>query len=397
MEYQCIDHGRWQAVGFVHGVLNTDNMSIMGLTIDYGPFAFEEHFDPDFTPNGSDGGGRYTYAFQPSMCKWNLNKLAEQLSPLIPLAHSIEILNREWDDAYEGTYSTLMHQKLGLLKTLDGDKELIEDYFTVMSATRTDFTDSFQALTDYSAGKSDAAKLLDNLVSRGATPVEKIAMMRRKMKIHRLGMQPSQIQALWDMIINKPNEVTEMFGGAPIEAIKSEIEGEMRNLERQSKAVQEIKRLETNVSAAQKADEDRVLWAKWLEKYHTRLSLDGTDFVQNEVRVKVMKEINPTFVLRNWIAQDAIAAAEKGNYEEVSFILSVKDVRLISSHLISSYFISSHFIHQHSHFMSSLQAKATVACEFRLTPHRLLPPPPLPPLPLTAGEHSDEHAPHSLR
>ena len=130
MECDCIvNHGRWQAVGFVHGVLNTDNMSIMGLTVDYGPFAFEEHFDPDFTPNGSDGGGRYTYAFQPSMCKWNLNKLAEQLSPLIPLAHSIEILNREWDDAYESTYSTLMHQKLGLIEKLDVDKELIEEYF----------------------------------------------------------------------------------------------------------------------------------------------------------------------------------------------------------------------------------------------------------------------------
>ena len=193
----------------------------MGLTIDYGPFAFEEHFDADFTPNGSDGGGRYTYAFQPSMCKWNLKKLAEQLSPLIPLAHAFEILEKEWDDAYDGTYSNLIHQKLGLIKSLDGDKELIEDYFTVMATTRTDFTDSFQALTDYSAGKSDESTLLENLVSRAATPTEMIAMMRIKMKIHRLGMQPAQIQQLWDMITNRPNEVREMFGGAPIEAIRS--------------------------------------------------------------------------------------------------------------------------------------------------------------------------------
>ena len=294
----------------------------MGLTIDYGPFAFEEHFDPDFTPNGSDGGGRYTYAFQPSMCKWNLKKLAEQLTPHVPLALAFEILEKEWDEAYDSTYLTLMHQKLGLVKTLDGDKELVEDYFTVMATTKTDFTDSFQALTDYCGGKADESKLLENLVSRSATPTEMIAMLKRKMKIHRLGMQPGQIQQLWDMITNRPDEVVQMFGGAPIEAIRSEIEGEKRNLDRQSKAAQEINRLERNVSPTQKADEDRIVWGKWLAKYHTRLSLDGTDAVQKELRVKLMKEVNPTFVLRNWIAQDAIDAAEKGNYEEVCFIHS---------------------------------------------------------------------------
>jgi uncharacterized protein YdiU (UPF0061 family) len=63
---------KWQAVGFVHGVLNTDNMSVMGLTIDYGPYGFMEHYDPQYVPNGSDSSARYSYQEQPQICKWNL-------------------------------------------------------------------------------------------------------------------------------------------------------------------------------------------------------------------------------------------------------------------------------------------------------------------------------------
>ena len=307
---------RWQVVGFVHGVLNTDNMSIMGLTMDYGPFAFEEHFDPDFTPNGSDGGGRYTYALQASMCRWNLKKLSEQLSPLVPMSHATEILNTHWESAYEDTYSTLMHAKLGLLSNISGDKELIEEYFTCLGATSTDFTDSFRALTDYTSGISDKEKLLESLVSRSASPAELVAMMRRKMKIHRLGMQPGQIQQLWEMIQSNPDQVREMFGGAPLEAIKGEIEGEKKNLDRQMKAVQEINRLQ-DVAPKDKVDENRVIWAAWLTKYYSRLELDGTSSEQMTRRNEIMKANNPTFVLRNWIAQDAIDAAEKGSYEEV--------------------------------------------------------------------------------
>lgn len=75
---------KWQAVGFVHGVLNTDNMSIMGLTIDYGPYGFLEHFDPQYVPNGSDNSARYSYQEQPQICKWNLGALlAQKLSSYV--------------------------------------------------------------------------------------------------------------------------------------------------------------------------------------------------------------------------------------------------------------------------------------------------------------------------
>jgi serine/tyrosine/threonine adenylyltransferase len=301
-------------VGFVHGVLNTDNMSIMGLTIDYGPFAFEEHFDPDFTPNGSDGGGRYTYALQPSMCKWNLKKLSEQLAPLLPISHSTEILHTTWESSYTETYSSLMHQKFGLTTIQTGDDELIAEYFKALATTRTDFTDSFRALTDYAKDITWEETLLENLVSRAASPTETIA--RRKMKIHRLGMQPGQIQQLWDMILKNPAEVSDMFGGAPIEAIKAEIEGEKRNLDRQSQATRDINTL-TGLSPMQKVNEDRAVWAAWLKKYHSRLSLDGGNIEDKNRRIQGMRGTNPTFVLRNWIAQDAIEAAEKGSYEEV--------------------------------------------------------------------------------
>mmetsp|Transcript_27404 Transcript_27404/g.26199 ORF Transcript_27404/g.26199 Transcript_27404/m.26199 type:complete len:691 (+) Transcript_27404:27-2099(+) len=316
---------RWQTVGFVHGVLNTDNMSIMGLTVDYGPFAFEEYFDPDFTPNGSDGSARYTYDAQPSICKWNLNKLAEQLKPLLPIAHAKEILNTHYDDAYEQYYLSFMRNKMGLLSPQAGDKQLIEDYFNTMAKTQTDFTDSFQALISY-ADDRDASNqkeiLLERLVSRSATPSDLTAMLRRKMKIQRLGMHPDQIQQLWSMLEKSPEEISSMFGGAPVDAIRAEIEGEMKKLEGQTKAAQTIQRLQT-LSAKDKTTDDREMWRVWLDLYHTRLNAEIDSSEEKKRRIKVMRDSNPTFVLRNWIAEDAIQAAERGSYKEINVILEM--------------------------------------------------------------------------
>ena len=109
-------------------MLNTDNMSIMGLTIDYGPYGFVEHFDPDYTPNGSDGSARYAYENQPSVCRWNLLKLAEMLDPLLPLAQAKEILSR-YDEVYDETYMSFMRDKLGLMARTptagNDDKQLV--------------------------------------------------------------------------------------------------------------------------------------------------------------------------------------------------------------------------------------------------------------------------------
>ena len=145
---------KWQTVGFVHGVLNTDNMSIMGLTIDYGPYGFLEHFDPEYTPNGSDNTGRYSYENQVEMCKWNLLKLAEVFAPYVSPQTAATILNdvEGFDTIYEREYVNTMCAKLGLstphtmVESCDS-VELIESLFECMAATHADFTDTFIALT----------------------------------------------------------------------------------------------------------------------------------------------------------------------------------------------------------------------------------------------------------
>ena len=104
----------WQCVGFCHGVLNTDNMSMLGLTIDYGPYAFLENYDPNFICNHSDNEGRYSYKNQPEMCKWNLLKLAEALDPLLPKKDSKDYVNVNYDAYFNDCYRERMVQKLGL-------------------------------------------------------------------------------------------------------------------------------------------------------------------------------------------------------------------------------------------------------------------------------------------
>ena len=86
----------WQCHGFCHGVLNTDNMSVLGLTIDYGPYAFLDHFNPNFISNASDKQGRYRYEAQPSICRWNLIKFAEALDPIVPLKGSLDYIKANY-------------------------------------------------------------------------------------------------------------------------------------------------------------------------------------------------------------------------------------------------------------------------------------------------------------
>ena len=108
----------WQCYGFCHGVLNTDNLSVMGVTIDYGPFAWMEHHDPDFICNHSDQDrGRYRYKAQPDICKWNLFKLCESLDPLIDLEYTTEYIRDNFESLYKEAYYRKMGQKLGFLIT----------------------------------------------------------------------------------------------------------------------------------------------------------------------------------------------------------------------------------------------------------------------------------------
>jgi len=120
---------KWQCYGFCHGVLNTDNLSILSLTIDYGPFGWMEHFDPDYICNHSDNDrGRYRYKAQPEMCKWNVLKLCEALDPYVDIIASQTFVNDHYDEFYNTAYNSLMASKLGFLIThpidLDGKQTI---------------------------------------------------------------------------------------------------------------------------------------------------------------------------------------------------------------------------------------------------------------------------------
>ena len=159
---------QWQAVGFAHGVMNTDNMSILGLTLDYGPFGFLDSYDPGFICNHSDHGGRYAFAQQPGVGLWNLGRLAQALSPLIPIAVCNELL-ADYETQYNAAYLELMRAKLGLLAPHANDVELIHTLLQRLHDNRVDYTRFFRALADFAAAcdaRNDA--LRDQFLDRAA-------------------------------------------------------------------------------------------------------------------------------------------------------------------------------------------------------------------------------------
>lgn len=138
----------WQAVGFSHGVMNTDNMSITGLTIDYGPYGFLDEFDPAFICNHSDHGGRYAYHQQPNIGLWNLSCLAQSLLSLIDRETAIAALD-EYERIFVGEYFRLLRAKLGLFEQFDEDTELISDLLLQMQQSAADYTLFFRRLCDF--------------------------------------------------------------------------------------------------------------------------------------------------------------------------------------------------------------------------------------------------------
>ena len=138
----------WLRVGFVHGVMNTDNLSILGLTIDYGPFGWLDAFDPGFTPNTTDQGGRYAYAQQPGVALWNLQRLAEALAPLLdrPAAEAVAATLDDFADVFAGEWKRLALAKVGLLPADDGEDEFVARLLGLLTLTEVDTTRFFRAL-----------------------------------------------------------------------------------------------------------------------------------------------------------------------------------------------------------------------------------------------------------
>jgi len=158
---------QWQSVGFTHGVLNTDNMSILGLTIDYGPFGFLDAYDPEFISNGSDHDGRYSFGKQPEVCRWNCQKLGEALQKIIPLSLTEPIYTQYYWEIYEKSFLTKMRQKLGLIQEHENDKKIIEDLLHIMEETGADMTNTFRCLSKIDVtNKSSIQPVLEYILSQ---------------------------------------------------------------------------------------------------------------------------------------------------------------------------------------------------------------------------------------
>ena len=217
----------WQAVGFAHGVMNTDNMSILGLTIDYGPFGFLDEFDSGFICNHSDHAGRYAFNQQPVVALWNLSRLAQALVPLIEPEDGMAALD-EYEAQFIEEYYGLMLAKLGLQTDSEENVELINEMLGLLQNNQTDYTVFFRRLCDF----------------------------------------------------------------------------------RQNDENDHLQRIFV----------DEASFDKWAKDYEVRLKAENSD---DKFRSKKMKQVNPKYILRNHLAQQAIEKAELGDYSEVDALLKV--------------------------------------------------------------------------
>ncbi|MCP9469731.1 MAG: YdiU family protein [Nitrospira sp.] len=153
---------QWQAVGWAHGVMNTDNMSILGLTLDYGPFGFMDDYDPAFICNHSDVNGRYAFNQQPMIGLWNVGCLAQALTPLVAkeaLKASLDHYHRLFQDEY----LRLMRAKLGLVEEQTDDRSLIDDFLHLLHESHVDYTIAFRTLGSFSSADGDGNDILRDL------------------------------------------------------------------------------------------------------------------------------------------------------------------------------------------------------------------------------------------
>src|SRR5471032_1669447 len=232
---------RWQAVGFCHGVMNTDNMSILGLTIDYGPFGFIDGFNANHICNHSDSQGRYAYKMQPQIGYWNLFCLAQALVPLFGPQYDGDTRNEKviedaqrvlegFKDRFAPALERRMRAKLGLAEIREGDDKLANRLFEVMNANRADFTLTFRNLAKMR--KADAS---------GDAPVRDLFL-------------------------------------------------------------------------------DRAAFDVWANDYRLRLSEETQS---DEARASAMNAVNPKYVLRNHLAENAIRLAKEKDFSEVERLAQV--------------------------------------------------------------------------
>ncbi len=227
----------WMRVGFVHGVMNTDNMSILGLTIDYGPYGWIDDYDPDWTPNTTDAQGRrYRFGQQPQVAYWNLTRLASALAPAFASHDALHAGLQRYSDVFAEADRDTIARKFGLRECRADDIELMRSLQALMHAAETDMTLFFRALADLDLAAPTLAPLRDAFYSE--------ATMR-----------------------------------------------------------------------AAEPDFDA-----WLRRYAARVAQDAMSPAERRIR---MNASNPRYVLRNYLAQQAIDRAEQGDERGIIELLDV--------------------------------------------------------------------------
>ncbi len=235
----------WQRVGFVHGVMNTDNMSILGLTIDYGPYGFLEKFDLDWTPNTSDREARYAYGKQGEIALWNLWKLASAIYPLIEDSKPLEQSLEKFKADYEQAYLKMMSDKLGLSKP---DENLVYGMIAALDQQAVDFTIFFRQLANVTPDQT----LKEAIETISSSFYQPTALKQDKSDKLKSWLKDYQIQ----------------------------LQEEMAEFSKDSTT-----------------------------------SGDSRNYAFAKARKEKMNRTNPKYVLRNYMAQMAIEAAEKGDHD----------------------------------------------------------------------------------
>ena len=185
--------GHWMRVGFVHGVMNTDNMSTLGLTIDYGPYGWIDDFDPDWTPNTTDAAGRrYRFGQQPQVAYWNLTRLAGALASAFASADPLHAGLQRYVHTFEDVDRATIAGKLGLAECLDEDVELMQGLHALLQAAEVDMTLFFRALAEVDPGAPTLAPLggafYDEAKRRRAEPELNDWLARYAARVRRDGL-----------------------------------------------------------------------------------------------------------------------------------------------------------------------------------------------------------------
>ena len=300
--------GEWQCFGFCHGVLNTDNMSVMGVTIDYGPFGFMEFFDSAFICNSSDENGRYSYENQPEMCLWNCTKLAEALLPLVKIDK--RRITQSFNNEFTSLYSSKMLKKFGFSQKREGVEDLIESFLTTMTSSSADWTNVFRSFVHLRVDKK-----MDNLEEILEYILTQCAPLSQLLERSKPRIPESNLIALHQFATTQPMALRRMG-----------VDPEMIFNEWKKREVYQTLSILTQETLDTK---NMNMWRTFLTSYVSLIRKEIEELSEEEVmtwqmdRKKLLKSNNPKYILRNWIAQKAIDEAEEGNFDEARNVLKL--------------------------------------------------------------------------